>query len=864
MLRASAGSIKLTSIYGNAQSEKGSALGSPASQPYSHLLEIDGTRILLDCGWNASFDVSYLEKLQPYLPAVDGVLLSTPELCSCGALPYVLEHLKPGAFVFAPVSTSKVGIHGLLHPFLYQFPNTHDFRVRRGVGEGGEDLYETFTLNVNKIYTAFRSVNEPFGRDVLVSHKDVTVKCTAVFTGRMLGGHGWVIKYQIDELFYCPDYSLKPSYALKRFVAPTTSNLVCLGAFPFQARPSLAGVTGGGAPTTSKLEDQLQQLFKDIQHTLRGGSDVLLPTNVPGRGLEILSTVVHLLQEHGGDKYKVVLASLQAQELMDKAATITEALQDEVMLGDRALFTNVIACRTADEVLMITGPKVCVADGASLDYGIAAELLPHFLSVNAMQGGSNLIVLSEVPTPGTNAYHIAQTPQKHSISYTFAKRSRLSKEELEEFYVQQEREVEAARQRLLQAGTFDLERNALDGDVSDAEGNEDDDDEEGNEGNAEGDVGDVGADDRGGAAPAQAGEAGVTASTAFGRAGNTPGLVLPSYLHYHSKHLSFPVLDASSTLAAAVMDRLDVVYGLPVSDEEQMVMRRVAPNRDRAEEDEGPEALRLRNDAQMEANVPSKVTKVAHTQERHCKVLFTDLSGYADAAAVRGLIKAKFTFAKKLVCIRGGVDCWRPLAQFCRSEKSLKCGENVLMLRGPSVPLELATQVLSYIVQLEPALAQQLPQSMKRVRETSSQGAWDVGWVNGELRGASQSEAQQEQRRLRQEEEGASSTTATAAALTLSSVQGPKLQQCAEEREAYGLSGGSFFVGNIELIRLKDRTRREGGLHSEFQRKAPMLVFEDGVAVRKGVRGTITVASVASPAMYDIRQSVYGQFSQVL
>lgn len=846
MLRASAGSIKFTSVYGNPQKDGDgiSSPMSPSSQPYSHLLEIDGVRILLDCGWDEAFSVSYLEKLQPYLGTVDAVLLSTPELCSCGALPYVIEHLKPGAFVAAPVSTSKLGIHGLLHPFLYQFPNTHDFLIRDGDQGSESAVRETFTLDVNKIYSAFRSVREPYGRDVMVSNKDVEIKCSALLSGRMLGCHAWLVKYQIDELFYCPDFSMKPSYSLKRFEVPTTSNIVCLGSFPFQAYPALPGVasataTGnsatGNSATGTKFEDQLQTLFKDIQHTLRSGSDVLFPTNVPGRGLEILSTLVHLLQEKGGDNYKVVLASLQSQELMVKAATMTEALQDEIMLGDRSLFTNVVPCRTAEEVLLIAGPKICVADGPTLDYGIAAELLPHFLSVNATQGGDNLIVLTEPPSPGTNAYEVARTHQREPLRYSFVKRSRLTKEELEEFYVQQEREIEAARQRLQQEGVFGIERDAPEFSDSDSE------DEGGSPADAE-------------AAGKDAGR-GNTAEPA--RAPNTPGLVLPSYLQYSSAHLSFPVLQSSATLAGALMDKIDVSYGLPVSDEEQMVMRKLAPNRNRDNEDEGPEALRLRNDAQEEANIPSKVTTLSQSQERNCKVIMSDLSGYADAPGLRGMLKSKLTFAKKIVSIRGGPDCWRPLAQFCRSEKSLKCGESVFMLRGPALPLELATQVLSYIVQLDPQLARRLPYTLKRVRESSSQGAWEVGWVNGELRGESALIDADRQRTKLDE-------MAEATALTLSSVQGSKLQQCAEERDAIGLQSGSFFVGKMELVRLRDTTRKQDGLHSEFQRKAPMLIFDEGVCVRRGAAGTITVAAVVSPAMYEVRQSVYKQFSQTL
>lgn len=818
MLRASAGSILFTSVYECTSS----------TAPYSYLLEIDGVRILLDCGWDDGFSPIYLSKLKPYLPTVHAVLLSSPHLCSCGALPYVLQHIQPGTLVAAAGSTSKMSVHGLLHPFLYQFPNSQTFTLEDG---------ESFVLTVDSIYSAFRSVREPYGGKVVAKHGDVEVVCQAIFAGRMLGGYGWTVKYQIDELFYCPDFSMKPSYALKRFNVPTAANILFLSSFPFQRSTASSGVA-------KKYEEQLDALFKDIQHTLRGGSDVLLPVTVAGRGLETLNTIVHLLTERGGDKYKVVLACTQAQELMDKAATMTEALQDDLILGDQRLFSTVIACRNAEEVVAVAGPKICVADGASMNYGVSAELIEYFLQAND-EGGNNLIVFTEPQQPSSNADAIAKASDGEAMNLVITRRTRLSREELEDYYIQIEHEIEEKRKELDEERAMQL--------VQEQENPSSDGDSDGDEVPSEATRGGPGGADTQGAAR-------LSKSGKHGNAANpkapltTPGLVLPPFMYYHSKHLSFPTLDSTDTLNAALRKQIDISYGLPVSDEEQMVMQKRAPAR--LQSDAGPEALLVENDVQREANVPSKVLHHTIRCQRHCRVITSDLTGFPDAVTMKGMLRSKWTFAKKVVCLRGRPEEGRLFHNFCRTEKSMKCGENVFPFLAVGSPLELATHVYSYAVQLDAELAHTLPRNLRRVRESKSKSMWEVGWVNGELRGvvAADKSEEPEVQRMRRE----------AATYSLAAVSGSKAHDCAELREENSLQSGSFFVGDVDLLRLKDITRREYGLYSEFHKKAPLLVFDDGVCVRKGADGTVTISSIATPAMFELRRTIYRQYAQTL
>lgn len=845
MLRASAGSIRFTSVYES----------TTPNAPYAYLIEIDGVRILFDCGWNEAFDVAYLDQLKPHLPTVHAVILSSPHINACGALPFVLQHIAPGTFVAAAGATSKIGVHAVLHSFLYQYPNAHTFELADG---------EAFTLTVDSIYHSFRSLREPYGGKVTVKHDEVEVSCYAVFAGRMLGGYGWTIKYQIDELLYCPDFSVKPSYALKPFDVPTTPNFIFVSSFPFH----LTATATAAASRATKYEDQLKSLFKELQHTLRGGSDVLVPVNVAGRGLEVLNIIVHVLAEQGGDKYKVVLVAAQAQELLDKAATMTEALQDSLILDDQRLFSTVLPCRRAEEVWSIHGPKICVADGASLDFGPSAEMLEYFVKGNR-DGADHLIVLTEPPLPGTNAEAVTAAADGQRLDLHITRRSRLSGEELEEYYIALEREVEQRRRELEAQSAFHIA--ADDEDAANARGADEDDEDEDDATTTDAAAAALAAPapaagsgrSAAGASTGSKGAAAATTAAAAGGAATTPkpaastttaGLVLPPPLHYYSKHLSFPVLETTSTLSAAALKRVDTAYGLPVSEEEQVVLQKRAPARMRS--DAGPEALLVENDAQRLANIPSKVSSVAVQVNRRCRVVLSDLSGYPDTLAMKGVLKSKWTFAKKMVGLRGSAEDGRAFLHYCRADKSMKCGANVFSPTSPSVTLELATHVYSYAVQLESGLARSLARGLRRVREAKSKSMWEVGWVNGELSGV-QPEPEAEGPELQRRR-------AELASYSLSSVTADKSQACASQREQRGLQSGSFFVGDVDLRRLRELTRQENGLYSEFHKKAPLLVFDEGVCVRKGADGTVTISSIATPALFDLRRTVYRQYSQAL
>ena len=81
--------------------------GAQADGPVCYMLETDSVTILLDCGWDETFDTGTIEPLRRVAPAVDLILISHGDLSHVGALPYALKHFdfkkNPPVYMTSPV-----------------------------------------------------------------------------------------------------------------------------------------------------------------------------------------------------------------------------------------------------------------------------------------------------------------------------------------------------------------------------------------------------------------------------------------------------------------------------------------------------------------------------------------------------------------------------------------------------------------------------------------------------------------------------------------------------------------------------------------------------------------------------------------
>ncbi len=85
--------------------------GAQADGPICYVLETDSVTILLDCGWDETFDTNIIEPLRTVAPTVDLILISHGDLHHVGALPYVMKHFdfKKSPPVYMTIPVQRLG-----------------------------------------------------------------------------------------------------------------------------------------------------------------------------------------------------------------------------------------------------------------------------------------------------------------------------------------------------------------------------------------------------------------------------------------------------------------------------------------------------------------------------------------------------------------------------------------------------------------------------------------------------------------------------------------------------------------------------------------------------------------------------------
>ena len=182
--------------------------GAHADGPVCYLLEVDETRILLDCGWDDRFDTSLLEPLRRVAGRIDAVLLSHADLAHMGALPYALANLGLSAPVFGTLPVFKMS-----QMVLYDAYQTHiaAHSAERDVGPGAEDscgfdlddVDAAFMRNASFVQLKFMQSRKLDGTNLTI---------TPYAAGHTLGGSIWKVTQETDDLLYAPDFNHKKEF----------------------------------------------------------------------------------------------------------------------------------------------------------------------------------------------------------------------------------------------------------------------------------------------------------------------------------------------------------------------------------------------------------------------------------------------------------------------------------------------------------------------------------------------------------------------------------------------------------------------------------------------------------------------------
>ncbi len=98
--------------------------------PLCYLLQVDDFRLLLDCGWDESLDLAYVDALRRKVVAsqIDAVLLSYGDIPHTGALPYLVGKCGLSCPIYATVPVYKMG-QMFLYDWFLSHHNVEDFSL---------------------------------------------------------------------------------------------------------------------------------------------------------------------------------------------------------------------------------------------------------------------------------------------------------------------------------------------------------------------------------------------------------------------------------------------------------------------------------------------------------------------------------------------------------------------------------------------------------------------------------------------------------------------------------------------------------------------------------------------------------------
>eukprot|EP01012_Entosiphon_sulcatum_P032704 TRINITY_DN41553_c0_g1_i1.p1 TRINITY_DN41553_c0_g1~~TRINITY_DN41553_c0_g1_i1.p1 ORF type:complete len:799 (+),score=131.41 TRINITY_DN41553_c0_g1_i1:92-2488(+) len=317
-----------------------------------HLLELDGYKILLDCGWTDTFEDADLEMLRQVADEVDCVLLSHGDLEHAGALPYAVKHLGLRGPIFATLPTQRVAEMTLYDILLHRV-------LREDFDQFGvEDVEKAFSLCTQlKYYQRYK-----------IPEHGVTI--TAYPAGHTLGGAVWRIVKEPDEIVYAMDY-----YHRKERILPAVDS-----ANAFSSKPTLLITSARNAarPVPPKGIDRL--LTEKVMEVLRREGNVLIPSDTAGRMLEVLMLLGQHWETHRITLYSLVVLSNTSTTTIEFARTMLEWMNDNVSRNfdltreDPLRLEFVRFITRTEDLKTVKPPMVVLASPVSMNTGFSLDL----------------------------------------------------------------------------------------------------------------------------------------------------------------------------------------------------------------------------------------------------------------------------------------------------------------------------------------------------------------------------------------------------------------------------------------------------------------------------------------------------------
>jgi cleavage and polyadenylation specificity factor subunit 2 len=292
---------------------------TPSHGPFliGTLLRVDGSSLLLDCGWTEALDAgAVLPPLRRVAPSLDAVLVSFGDLPHAGALPLLYRpSAEGGGGCRAPMFVTPPA------QVFAQRALFDAFQSRAAVEEAGWER-DAFTLeDVSRAFN-MREFDGPMEKVRFTEESAVRgdVLVTAYAAGHQLGGAMWRVVKGAESVVYAPRVNHKAELHLPKALLATVlrspSALIVDGGFAGgcllggggsaaaaaaagagwalpKPPPAMPGSRGAGPK-----EVWQRTLLEACVWTLQQGGSVLLPCDTTGRGLEVLMRLDSLYGTH--------------------------------------------------------------------------------------------------------------------------------------------------------------------------------------------------------------------------------------------------------------------------------------------------------------------------------------------------------------------------------------------------------------------------------------------------------------------------------------------------------------------------------------------------------------------------------------
>ncbi|KAJ3410272.1 cleavage and polyadenylation specificity factor subunit 2 [Chytridiales sp. JEL 0842] len=623
--------------------------GALNEDPLCYMLQIDECRILLDCGWDGSFNADRLKALSNVIKQVDAVLLSHGDLDHLGAYPYCVSKLG----LLCPVY-STLPVHDLGHMAMYDALHA----------KKNSEEYDGFTYQ--DVDNAFEKITLlRYSQPASLSGKCKGITITAYGAGHTLGGTIWKIKKDTDEIVYAVDYNHQKERHL--------SGTVLLGD-PL-SRPSLLITDSYNALVNQAQRRQRDAaLFETMTNTLQSNGSVLIPIESATRSLEL----TYLLETYWSSnpeisRYPLFLLTSVSVEIINLAKRMLEWMGEGIaslLSQDRKApydFSYVRLVSTIEEVEKINGPKVVLASMSSLDLGMGRELF-----LNWAEDPLSTVILPDRGPPSSlarklydewNSKSSSTTPAQmdFELSLMEKKKVALAGEELEaHLKSEQERKEEEAAKEEAKRSAFEED----DSDISD--------------------------DEDGAVSNVKVSGGGAANQFDFYVKDTMRG---GGFFKQNQSFWMFPVIETRR--------RVDD-YGEVIDPAAFIAGDLVAAAALAEGADELP-ALEKKVIKKMEDDTPSKYVVEPLMVQVQCKVIFIDFEGRSDGKSIKNILPQ--VAPRKLIIVHGSEESTDSLRSFCEGSDNFT---NEIFCPKPNELLNVSAATHIYQIKLTDSLVSSL------------------------------------------------------------------------------------------------------------------------------------------------------------